>query len=256
MKRLLGLMLAVVVATSGYAQKEVPASEIFRAIDQNKSVQYDGIVVTGDLDFTELSNRKVKKEKGGWNEIKAFVEVPVVFRNCIFKGDVIAYKNLQENNRRSKVFNIEINTGTTYSADFRENVVFENCTFENGSEFKYSTFSKIANFGGSKFAQHANFKYANFRRGANFAHIGFGDYANFKYADFSEKTSFDEVRFREHADFKYANFSQKVSFSNARFQRNADFKYADFHNGVAFEKTDFDGSVDFKYSNGKRYVSR
>ncbi|WP_028668173.1 pentapeptide repeat-containing protein [Runella zeae] len=257
MKRLLGLMLAVVVATSGYAQKEVPASEIFRAIDQNKSVQYDGIVVTGDLDFTELSNRKVKKEKSAWAEVKTVVEVPVVFRNCIFKGDVIAYKHIEENGRRSKVFVVEITGGgTTYSADFRENVVFENCTFENGSEFKYSTFSKEARFGGSKFAQQANFKYANFRKGTDFTGISFGDYANFKYADFSATAHFDEVRFRDNADFKYANFSNKVSFRNARFQRNADFKYADFHNGVAFEKTDFDGSVDFKYSNGKRYVSR
>ncbi|AXE21418.1 pentapeptide repeat-containing protein [Runella rosea] len=257
MKRLSLFLLAAFSATALYAQKQVSAREVFQAIDKHQSVQYDGVVVTGDLDFTELSNRKIKKEKG-WEEIKTTVEVPVVFRNCTFKGDVIAYKRLEENGSRTKIFNIEVNGdgGTTYSADFRENAVFENCTFENGSEFKYSTFSKVANFAGSKFAEQANFKYARFRQDALYTNIRFEDYANFKYADFSRRADFQEVRFRDYADFKYAEFEEKVNFAGSRFQRNADFKYADFNAGASFDKADFDGSVDFKYSNGKRYVSR
>ncbi len=257
MKRVCTLLLAVISTTAIYAQKQVSANEIFQAIDKNKSVQYDGVVITGDLDFTELSNRKVKKEKGGWEEIKTTVEVPVVFRNCTFKGDVIAYKHLEENGNRTKILNFEINNGgITYSADFRENAVFENCTFEDGSEFKYSTFSKAANFAGSKFAEQANFKYARFRQDAIFSGTNFNDYANFKYADFIHRADLNEVRFRDNADFKYAEFDEKVNFTGSRFQRHADFKYADFHDGANFDKTDFDGSVDFKYSNGKRYVSR
>lgn len=256
MKLLNALTLAALSTTAIYAQKQVSARDIFQAIDKNQSVQYDGVVVTGDLDFTELSNRKVKKEKGGWEEIKTTVEVPVVFRNCTFKGDVIAYKNLQENGSKTKVFNIEINNGgVTYSADFRENAIFENCTFENGSEFKYSTFSKVANFAGSKFAEQANFKYAKFRQDAFLANIRFDDYANFKYADFAHKADFKDVRFHDSADFKYAEFDERVDFTGSRFQRHADFKYADFHDGASFDKTDFDGGVDFKYSNGKRYIS-
>ncbi|WP_428659837.1 pentapeptide repeat-containing protein [Runella sp.] len=256
MKLLNSLMLAALSTTAIYAQKQVSARDIFQAIDKNQSVQYDGVVVTGDLDFTELSNRKVKHEKGGWEEIKTTVEVPVVFRNCTFKGDVIAYKNLQENGSKTKVFNIEINNGgVTYSADFRENAIFENCTFENGSEFKYSTFSKVANFAGSKFAEQANFKYAKFRQDAFLANIRFDDYANFKYADFAHKADFKDVRFHDSADFKYAEFDERVDFTGSRFQRHADFKYADFHDGASFDKTDFDDGVDFKYSNGKRYVS-
>ncbi len=255
MKRISIFLLTALTTVSVYAQKQVSAKEIFQAIDKNQTVQYDGVVITGDLDFTELSNRKVKNQKG-WEEIKATVEVPVVFRNCTFKGDVIAYKHIEENGKRNKVFNIEFDGGTTYSADFRENVVFENCIFDNGSEFKYSTFSKLANFSGSKFSHQANFKYAKFRQEASFAGIGFGDYANFKYADFVRRANFDNVRFRDYADFKYAEFSEKVTFANTHFQRHADFKYADFHGSVAFDKTDFDGSMDFKYSNGKRYVSR
>lgn len=257
MKFLFTFCFVVFAFIGANAQKQVSAKEIFSAIDKKQSVQYDGITVTGDLDLTELSNRKIKNEGKGWEEIKTIVEVPVVFRNCTFKGDVIAYKHLEKDGSRTKIFNLEINNGgMTYSADFRENVVFENCTFSGGSEFKYSTFSRTANFSGSKFDHQANFKYAKFRNDAFFAGINFNEYANFKYADFSDKADFQDTRFRDYADFKYAEFNEKVNFASGRFQRHADFKYADFNDGATFDKADFDGSVDFKYSNGKRYVSR
>ncbi|MFN8348735.1 MAG: pentapeptide repeat-containing protein [Spirosomataceae bacterium] len=256
MKLLLAIAVVIAPFISANAQKEVAAKEIFNAIDKNRSVQYDGVIVTGDLDLTELSNRKNKNEGKGWEEIKTMVEVPVVFRNCTFKGDVIAYKHVEEG-KNGRVFNLDINYGgKTYSADFRENVVFENCTFNGGSEFKYSAFSKTANFSGSKFDHQANFKYAHFKKDAFFAGINFTEYANFKYADFSENAEFQNTRFRDNADFKYAEFHDKVNFTSGRFQRHADFKYADFNDGATFDKTDFEGGTDFKYSNGKRYVSR
>ena len=256
MKFLFTFAIAAFTFMGANAQKEVSAKEIFNAIDKKQSVQYDGVVVIGDLDLTELSNRKIKNENRDWEEIKTTVEVPIVFRNCTFKGDVIAYKHLEEG-KTNRVFNIDItNGGKTYSTDFRENVVFENCTFTGGSEFKYSTFSKVSNFSGSKFEHQANFKYAKFRSDAFFATINFNEYANFKYADFSDKAEFHDTRFRDYADFKYAEFSEKVNFTSGRFQRHADFKYADFNDGAAFDKTDFESSTDFKYSNGKRYVSR
>jgi len=256
MKYLLSFALVIVSFVGAYAQKEVTAKEIFAAMNHRQSVQYDGVTITGDLDLTELSNRKIKKQSHGWEEIKTIVEVPVVFRNCTFKGDVIAYKHLRDG-KSSRILNIDLGDGgTTYSTDFREGVVFENCNFGGDSEFKYSTFSKNVNFSGSKFQNQANFKYAVFKNGAYFAGIRFDEYANFKYADFTDKADFQDTSFREYADFKYAEFSQKANFTQGRFQRHADFKYAEFNEGVTFEKANFEGSADFKYSNGKRHVSK
>jgi uncharacterized protein YjbI with pentapeptide repeats len=256
MKQLFTFALSLMVFATAYAQKQVSAKEIFEAIDKKQNIQYDGVIVNGELDFTELSNRKVRTENRYWEEIKAMVEVPVVFRNCVFKNDVIAYKHLQ-NGKRVRMLNVDMGeSGSTWSADFRENVVFENCTFEDGSEFKYSTFSKTANFSGTKFNESANFKYANFQQEVSFAKCQFDDYASFKYADFRENADFTTARFHDYADFKYSEFNDKVTFANCRFQRHADFKYADFDKGVVFGKTDFESSIDFKYSNGKRYVSR
>jgi uncharacterized protein YjbI with pentapeptide repeats len=251
------LILVFGVVFASFAQKEINAKAIFEAIDKKQNTQYDGMTVVGDLDFTELSNRKVKNPGKQWQEIKTLVEVPVIFRNCTFKGDVIAYKNTQDDGKRRRVINLDLSEGsTTYSADFKENVVFENCVFENGSEFKYSKFARTANFAGCKFKESANFKYAQFNREALFADNIFEDYANFKYAEFSQAADFRLSRFRDFADFKYTEFKELSTFKQTRFHRHADFKYADFDNGVNFSETKFDASSDFKYSNGKNYRGR
>ena len=259
MKRLSIFVFAICVSLVSFAQKEVSAKSIFEAIDKKQQIQYDGVVVVGTLDLTELSNKKRKNNKASWDEYKSTVEVPVVFRNCTFKGDVIAYKNLSKDGKRKNIagFNIELGeSSTTYSTDFPENVVFENCTFEGDSEFKYSNFARVANFSGTKFSQQANFKYAHFKGEASFSGNQFSEYANFKYADFDDQVYFKNARFRDYADFKYAHFHDGVSFKSGRFQRHADFKYTNFSNDTDFQSTDFEGSTDFKYSNGKRYVSR
>ncbi|MEZ4904673.1 MAG: pentapeptide repeat-containing protein [Spirosomataceae bacterium] len=187
MKYVLSFALILISLKGVVAQKEVVAKEVFAAIDHRQSVQYDGVTIVGDLDLTELSNRKTKKQSHGWEEIKSIVEVPVVFRNCTFKGDVIAYKHLKDG-KTTRIFNLDLGDGgITYSTDFREGVVFENCNFGGNSEFKYSTFAKNVNFSGSKFQNQANFKYAVFKNDAYFSGIRFEEYANFKYADFSDK---------------------------------------------------------------------
>lgn len=252
------LLLALAAIVAGFAQKQINAKEIFEAIDKKQMVQYESLTVVGDLDFTELSNRKLKNPNQKWQEYKSLVEVPIIFRNCVFKGDVIAYKNTEENGKRRRVtFNLDLGESTTtYSADFKENVVFENCIFENGAEFKYSKFVRSANFANCKFKESANFKYAHFNREALFADNNFEDYANFKYAEFNQGADFRLSRFRDYADFKYTEFKQLATFKQGRFQRHADFKYADFDNGANFAGTHFEASSDFKYSNGKNYRDR
>jgi uncharacterized protein YjbI with pentapeptide repeats len=234
------------------AQEQISASLVVEAINKKQSVQYDGIIVTGDLDFTELANRRSKSN--GWNseEIKSTVEVPVVFRNCTFQGDVIGYKNSQEGKRKWGIGDDNI----TYSADFDRHVVFENCIFEKQAEFKYSHFRQDANFSGTHFKGSANFKYADFRQLAQFGGAKMNEYANFKYAEFRTRSDFANVIFRNNTDFKYAKFSDPVSFRGSRFQQHADFKYCNFSDGADFDNTDFDSGSDFKYSNGKRYLSR
>ncbi len=235
------------------AQDQIEAMKIIDGINQKQNIQYDGLTVVGDLDFTELQN-KTRKEVRGWSggEYKSVVEVPIVFRNCTFKGSVIAYKNLKDS-KRTKLLGIPIDNqdGTTYSADFRKNVVFENCVFEQQSAFKYSTFSQIVNFKGSKFSQDANFKYAKFEAESDFSEASFSGLISFKYANFREKSYFEKADFRAYADFKYTEFRNPVSFNSSVFKAYSDFKYTHFPTGSTLNNTDFRAGTDFKYSNAK-----
>ncbi len=259
MKKLLVLLLFTFVGMEVLAQKEVSAKTIFEQIDKRQTADYQNVTIVGDLDLTELSNKKlIKKMKNDYEEYKSTVEVSLSFKNCVFRGDFIAYKNI-EDGKNKKIGNVNINwngDGTTYTTDFEKSVVFENCTFEQKSEFKYSDFAEKASFGGTKFAQSANFKYADFKQEVIFAKCDFNEYANFKYSNFKHDADFYDVHFNNYADFKYTNFGDRVTFKSSIFKNHADFKYTDFKEDGNFDNTKFSGGSDFKYSNGKRYMNR
>jgi uncharacterized protein YjbI with pentapeptide repeats len=259
MKKMFILLLFILISKTVSAQKEVSAKTIFEAINKLQSVDYQDAVIVGDLDLTELSNRKRVKNKSNYEEYKSYVEVPISFKNCIFKGDIIAYKNLEEEKSRkigNGIVNWNIGDGTTYTTDFGKDVIFENCSFAGKTEFKYSHFVEKASFGGAKFAQSANFKYADFKQEVIFAKSDFDEYANFKYTSFKNDADFFDVRFKNYADFKYANFGERVTFKSTTFSSQADFKYAEFSNDANFNNTKFKAGFDMKYSNGKKYMNK
>lgn len=254
MKKLLIFFFCAGIISTASAQKEVSAKTIFDAIDKGQAVSYEGAIITGTLDLTELSNKKRIKKNNDYEEYKSTVEVPVSFKNCIFKDDFIAYKN-NEDKKGGRNWSVSFGNGETYTTDFEKSVVFENCTFEGLSEFKYSDFAEKASFNGTKFEKEANFKYADFKKESNFANCTFGEYANFKYSSFKYDADFYSVVFRNYADFKYANFNERVTFKAASFNNHADFKYAEFKDIGNFDNTKFRSGVDMKYSNGKKYVN-
>jgi len=256
MKKLLILLFCASIAGTVSAQKQVSAKTIFDMIDQGKEVNYDGVTITGTLDLTELSNKKRIKKNKDYEEFKSIVEVPLTFKNCVFKDDFIAYKNNENQKRGNSGFSINFGgDNETHTTDFAKSVVFENCTFEGLSEFKYSDFTDKVSFGKTKFEKEANFKYANFKRESNFANCTFDEYANFKYSNFKFDADFYTVAFRKYADFKYANFNERVTFKGSSFNENADFKYAEFKDSGNFDNTRFRSGVDMKYSNGKKYIN-
>ena len=232
------------------AQSSLDANDILRKIDDKRPIEVRDAVIRGTLDFTELANQqRVKNSKMSNEEYKSRVEVPLTFRNCTFKGDVIAYKTLDKDGK--SIFNWGGNDQTLYTADFKERVIFENCTFEGKTEFKYSDFDEIAVFNDNKFRYEANFKYANFREDARFEGTDFGDDANFKYANFRGAALFTDVRIEDNADFKYAEFNDGAKFTKTQFRGDADFKYADFNRTGDFSNANFRNRPDFKYTKGR-----
>lgn len=232
-----------------FAQKTISAKAVFEMIDKGQPVNLQDVTIEGDLDLTELSNKKHNK-KIGYETYSSKVTVPISFKKCIFNGDFIAYKHIDKKTGRNfGEITVSWNVnGTTYTTDFDEDVVFDDCEFKGISAFKYSTFKKGATFTASGFSQEANFKYASFDENAFFDGCDFDKYASFKYTNFEKDADFYNVVFDGVADFKYTNFDMRSTFKNATFNGFADFKYTNFDVKGNFSNTKFNSGSDFKYS--------
>lgn len=258
MKNLLFLLLfGLCGINTGRAQSAVTAAEIIARINRNEPVSYQNAVISGDLDLTELANKRLN-ERSSWvgqGSYLSTVTVPMTFKNCVFSGNVIAYKNtIASRDRENGLLNMN-NGGITSTADFTEPVLFDKCVFEQDAAFKYTTFRRKAVFVGNTFKDIALFKYTRFSESADFSNSSFGEFADFKYAKFNTVSDFRNARFNGSADFKYTKFDEKADFGQARFARNADFKYTDLPQGTRFDETEFKGSADFKYTTlgGRRF---
>jgi len=255
MKNLVSILFVLLLLPAlSFAQTRVAATEIIAKINRGEAISYKNVRIEGDLDLTQLKNKKLESRNGGnmgtRNHIST-VTVPLNFSNCTFTGKVLAYYNPNANS--IAIFSDENNE--IFNTNFTKDVSFENCTFEEESAFKYSRFDGVVSFAGSKFKEEALFKYAHFKIGsANFNKTSFEETANFKYVKLAAGISFADAAFRDNADFKYVHFPKGSSFENASFSGFANFKYAEFTNpnlkGIAFKG----GSQDFKYTqvNGQK----
>lgn len=248
------LVLSVVASIPALAQKTVDAREIIEKINRKEAVSYQNVTVTGDLDLTNLANRREVREGNRLGETKDFlsvVNVPLSFKNCTFTGNVLAYRT--EEPEKGRLLN---RITVVYNADFAEAVTLEDCQFTNDAAFKYSTFRQRALLIGNTFRKIALFKYAKFQNAADFSGSTFRDYADFKYAKFDESSAFQKVAFERYADFKYTKFDEGVDFRQARFVSTADFKYTHFPRGTTFDEARFTGSTDFKYTtlDGRKFA--
>lgn len=244
MRKVQVLVVLLMLPFMVWAQTRVNASEIIAKINRGEAVSYKNAEIVGNLDMTKLQNMKQNAEKGKYDskEFISTVTAPLTFINCTFKGDVLAYNSPEVN---VGLFN---NSSEVYNTNFEKDVLFENCTFEEKSAFKYSEFDGNASFVSSRFAEEALFKYAEFKKTANFSNVRFGGEANFKYVEFPEKVSFAGANFKEEANFKYAEFNSGVSFEKALFNGTANFKYADIKRTFNIKGADFRGGDDFKYT--------
>jgi uncharacterized protein YjbI with pentapeptide repeats len=211
------VILVAIAFAPAFSQTKVDASEIIRQINAGRSVSFTDAEIVGDLDLTDLRNRRNVGSSNNWfgsdsDLYESTVEESVSFVNCTFQGDVIAYYNNEWGN-------------DTFIAHFEGDAIFKNCTFRRASEFKYSEFSQRVDFSGSVFNHPANFKYAEFQDAPTFANTRFEDDADFKYTEFPRGTSFSSATFYGLANFKYTKFRTPLDIANISFRGQEDFKY-------------------------------
>ncbi len=236
----------------GFSQKTVNANDIIKDIKAGKLVNISNATIEGILDFTDMEEklkdlptrkRKWWNNNGNDNKVKNPIEVKISFTNCTFTDDVLAYIPDSEE------------SGYTFVANFEENAIFKDCTFERKAMFKYSNFDKESSFENAKFQGDSTFKYAKFRNSSNFANTDFQNEATFKYAEFKTFIDFSNSSFEESATFKYAKFRDGVSFKNVQFGEDLNIKYTEVSGtfNISGMKVAYD--IDSKYTkiNGKSF---
>lgn len=230
----------LLAAGLGYLSAQtVDAREIIGMINDGKNVSLENTTIRGDLDLTKLDNMRQVGQDGKQKKYLSEVKVELRFVGCTFTGQVQAYISNEGNWNNIK-------SQPLYTANFKESITFDNCTFEEDALFKYSEFEQSASFRGSEFEEEALFKYAEFEKPADFSNVRFRE-ANFKYTKFEESITFAGCRYRGDATYKYANFREGVTFADARFLDDASFKYTELRREVSFAGANFEGQADFKY---------
>ena len=228
-KTLLFTFVLAFVTSIGFAQKTINASDIMKDVKDGKSVNISNATIEGVLDFTfmdekiqDLPRRRRWWNNGGSNVVKYTVESKVSFTNCTFKDDVLAYIPDED-------------SGYTFTANFDDDAIFKNCTFERKAMFKYSSFERNADFEGAKFDDDTTFKYAKFYNYVSFASSNFSETATFKYTKFKDGVSFNSANFEEDLNLKYTNVSGKFDIDNMKVAYDINSKYTKI-NGKSFTR--------------------
>lgn len=85
-------LFCIVFTLNAFSQKTIEAEKIISMIDNGKEVQLENVTIKGALEFVKVRNREVKnKSLFGTDTYHCYVKVPVSFRNCTFRDDVVAY---------------------------------------------------------------------------------------------------------------------------------------------------------------------
>ena len=221
--------------------REVPASEILDKILKGEDVEYNCVIVKGDLDLSKLDLptqhiERTDAQKKGWNlpEEAKVVKSEIKITNSTING-IIKFDNA--------IFQKEIEfRGAQFSGD----ALFSDAQFSGSTNFLGAQFSGSALFGGAKFIEDALFSDAQFSGDAHFSEAQFSGYANFFLgAQFNGSASFRGAQFSEFADFGYAQFSGSTNFLGAQFNGSAGFWRAQFSISAYFSEAKFNGDAFF-----------
>jgi uncharacterized protein YjbI with pentapeptide repeats len=217
-------------------QRVVPAKEILDKIQKREPVEYDNVIIEGDLDLSKLDlpTKHIKlteyqKLLSRSNLVK-IVPHQIDIRNSSIRGE-LNFSNIlfQEDIHFIKV---QVSGKADFSgAQFEDAAVFTKVQFDSDAGFSEAQMG-FARFMSAKFGGHAGFSGAQFTIYADFSGAQFSKKAGFWCAQFSGVTSFIAAQFSGYAEFSQAQFDGEVNFLQAQFSGDADFQGAQFNAGL------------------------
>jgi len=278
------MILLIALATMSAAQnpeemKMVKVEEIYEKIDNSQPVQYNHVIIIGDLNLTKLylpidqnGNKIVASSiqiKNSVFEANLDFEDSVFLESIDFEGSTFrenaqfsgaqvdgsaTFENVQFEKDASFYKSKFKNTANFNTVEFGGDVTFHDVEFDDDARFYESNFQGDATFDGSNFNGKAYFDGAQFNSYVNFGEVLFGkdvsfyqtkfDWnANFSSAKFGGMSYFEGAYFAKNANFENAEFDRYVNFNSVRFEEDAVFKGTQFNRDSYFTGTEFGGNL-------------
>jgi hypothetical protein len=230
------LLLMILASMAGSAQefnppREIQASEVLEKISQGEDVEYDEVIIVGNLD---LGNLNLPKDDFG----RGIIADKICICGSQIDGDV----NFNNSKFMSKVDLL----GTT----FLGNATFNYSHFDSIVSLKNASFLKEADFIWAEFRGRLDISNASFSEGACFDHAEIYDYCDLRYGIFKGDASFKDTVFSSYAFFNGAQFDDGASFYRAEFHRETRFGGARFLGYANFNDSRFG---DYAYFLGSEF---
>ena len=244
------VVLLMTLVSSAEPTRVVQAEEILKKIELGQPVEYQNVIVVGDLDLSGLDLPRVPAQRTymeinrGLQYYDIVVTSPIRIINSIIEGSV---------NLKGTVFEKVTNFGGTKfegpvfltGSRFNDTASFWEVEFNDTCSFLYAQFNNAAYFSSVQFNQYADFYGTQFNQDADFNAAKFNWNADFSWMQFNQTAYFYDAKFNQTAYFSWTQFNQTALFSEALFNQAAIFWFAQFNQAADFERAQFKQTVDF-----------
>ena len=226
------MLIPMEADTSSDQRPVIQARDILAKIERGEDVEYDGVIVEGDLDISGLELSKghmdrtdLEKDMFGLSNEMKVISSQITIINSQIWGMV-----------------------NFCDASFQKSITFRVTKFNKGvTNFNGTEFNEYADFGGAEFSGYVSFVGTKFINEADFESSEFGGEANFHRAEFKGNAFFEKAKFSGDAKVKEFGHEPKFSadFVETKFKGGAYFNYAKFDVGVYFTESKFDKYATF-----------
>ena len=225
--------------TADEEREVVKAEEILAKIERGEPVEYENVIVEGDLD---LSKAVLPKNDSG----KFLVASPIEIKNSEVRGKVNFNRAVFK--RSIQFYDTNFSKDVSFSyARFNKSVIFIRSQFFGASIFDGSQFTQDVLFNGVHFNKSTSFGGTHFEKDIHFLGTHFIGYAYFwQGVKFYGDVVFLEVQFVKDVFFENTQFYKNVQFLRTQFKRYATFENAQFYTKVQFCINQFRGYASFE----------
>lgn len=270
------------------ALKEIRAEDVRDKIRMGQPVEYDHVIIKGDLNLSQLClpdvyfDQLLRDSYGRTNNYardkNSFPYYRVSTVDTIYLGGVSCSRIYRDKAKLVispiKICNSTIegnidfsNTLFLKSINFENTQVGGNTTFDDERcsymqsiflgpvNFRSVQFNGTAAFGGSYFNETANFEGSVFNGSAQFSDSIFKNETLFSNSLFKNESYFSDSEFYEYSSFIRAQYMDDAYFKDCIFHGYADFFGTEFNEIVVFMGSNFTKKADFKEAifNGSAY---